>query len=64
MGRLQELASQKDNCILFGDETLDQAVQRAGRWPIPAGIQDQVGQSSEQSDPVEDGPVHCREVGL
>jgi len=32
--------------------------------PIPANIQGQVGQSSEQPDRDEDVPTHCREVGL
>lgn len=64
MGMLHKLAFQKDNCILFRNGTLEQLVQRAGRCPIPGGIQGQVGQRSEQSDLVECILVHCREVGL
>lgn len=59
MGMLQKLASGKDNCVLFGNGTLEHVVQRAGRYRIPGGILGQVGQSSEQSDLVE-GVCHYR----
>ena len=38
--------------------------QRDGRCPIPGNIQGHVGQGSEQPDPGEDVPAHCRGVGL
>ena len=31
---------------------------------MPGNIQGQVGRGSEQPDPVEDVPAHCRVVGL
>jgi len=43
-----------------GGETLAQVAQRGGRCPIPGNIQGQVGQGSEQPDPAEDVPAHCR----
>jgi len=47
-----------------GSETLEQVAQRGGKCPIPGNIQGQVGWGSEQPDLVEDGPAHCRGVGL
>jgi len=47
-----------------GGETLAQVAQRGGRCPIPGNIPGQVGRGSEQPDPVEDVPAHCRGVGL
>jgi len=47
-----------------GGETLERVAQRGGRCPNPANIQGQVGQGSEQPDPVEDVPAHCRGAGL
>jgi len=41
-----------------GSETLAQVAQRGGGCPIPGNIQGQVGQGSEQPDPVEDVPAH------
>jgi len=35
-----------------------------GRCPIPGNIQGQVGWGSEQPDPAEDVPAHCRGVVL
>jgi len=46
-----------------GGEILAQVAQRGGRCPIPAKIQGQDGQVSEQPDLVEDDPAHCRGVG-
>ena len=43
--------------------TLAQVAQRGGRCPIPGNVQGQVGWGSEQPDPVEDVPAHCRGVG-
>jgi len=45
-------------------ETLAQVAQRGGLCPIPGNIDSQVGQGSEQSNPVEGVPAHCRGVGL
>jgi len=47
-----------------GGETLTQVPQRGGRCPIPGNIPGQVGRGSEQHDPVEDVPAHCRGVGV
>ena len=41
-----------------------QAGRRGGWCPIPRNIQGQAGRGSEQPDPVEDVPAHCRGVGL
>jgi len=30
----------------------------------PGNVQGQVGRGSEQPDPLEDVPAHCRQVGL
>ena len=46
-----------------GSETLAQAAQRGGRCPIPGTIPGQVGWGSEQCDPAEEVPAHCRGVG-
>ena len=43
---------------------MELVVQRGGRFPISGNIPGQVGWGSEQPDPVEDVPVHCRGVGL
>ena len=51
------------NTVSVG-ETLEQAAQREGRCPIPGNVQGQVGRGSEQPDLAEDGPAHCRGVGL
>jgi len=42
----------------------EQIAWGGGRCPIPGNIQGQVGQGSEQSDLIEDIPIHCRVVGL
>jgi len=47
-----------------GGEALAQVAQRGGRCPIPGNIPGQVGRGSEQPDPGEDVPAHCRGVGL
>jgi len=47
-----------------GGEPLAQVAQRGSRCPISGNIQGQVGRGSEQPDPAEDGPAHCRGVGL
>ena len=47
-----------------GGETLEQVVQRGGRCPIPGNTKAHVGGGSEQPDWVEDGPGHCRVLGL
>jgi len=41
-------------------ETLAQVAERGGRCPIPGNIPGQVGQGSEQPDPLEGVPAHCR----
>jgi len=41
-----------------------QVAQRGGRYPIPANLQGQAGQGSEQSDPIVDIPAHCSGFGL
>jgi len=43
-----------------GGETLAQVAQKGGGFPIPGNVQGQVRQGSEQPDPVEDVPAHCR----
>jgi len=45
-------------------ETLEQLAQRGGQCPIPGNIPGQAGWGSEQPDPVEDVPAHCRGVWL
>ena len=47
-----------------GGETLTQVAQQGSEGPIPGKIQGHVGQGSEQPDPVEDVPAHCRGLGL
>jgi len=47
-----------------GGETLEQVAQRGGRCPIPGNVQGQIGGGSEQPGLVEDGPAHCRGLGL
>jgi len=47
-----------------GGEAQAQVAQRGDRCPIPGNIPGQVGRGSEQPDPVEDVPAHCRGVGL
>jgi len=47
-----------------GGEALVQVAQRGSAGPIPGNIPGQVGRGSEQLDPVEDAPAHCRSVGL
>lgn len=37
---------------------------RGGEIPHPGNIQNQVGWNSEQPDPVEEDPIHCRGTGL
>jgi len=39
-------------------------IQRGSGGPIPGNIPAQVGRGSEQPDPVEDSPAHCRGLGL
>jgi len=41
-----------------------QVAQRGSGGPIPGNIQGEVRWDSEQPDPVEDVPAHCRRVGL
>jgi len=41
-----------------------QVVQRGDRCSLPGNIQGQVGRGSEQPDPVEGVPAHCRRLGL
>jgi len=43
---------------------LAQVAQRSSGGPTPGNIQDQVEWGSEQPDPGEDVPAHCRGVGL
>lgn len=43
-------------------ETLEKVTQGGGRCLVPGHSQGQVGQSSEQTDLVEN--AHCRGVGL
>ena len=45
-------------------ERMEQITQRGGRCPIPQNIPGQAGRGSEQPDPGEDVPAHCRGVGL
>jgi len=45
-------------------ETVEWISQRGSGGPIPGNIQGQVRGSSEQPDPVEDVPAHCRGGGL
>jgi len=47
-----------------GGETLEQIAQTGSGGLIPRNIQGQVGWVSEQPGLVEDGPAHCRGVGL
>jgi len=47
-----------------GGETLAQVAQTVGPCPIPGNIPGQVGRGSEQPDPGEAVPAHCRRVGL
>lgn len=47
-----------------GGETLAHLAQRSGGCPIRGTLQGQVGRGSEQPDPVEGVPAHCRVVGL
>jgi len=44
-----------------GGEALAQVAQRGGRCPIPGNIPSQAGWGSEQPDPAEDVPAHCRD---
>lgn len=51
---------------IFHDKSgkiLQQVAQRRGKCPIPVNIQDQLRQSSEQHDKVEDAPAHLRGIG-
>ena len=47
-----------------GGETLEQAVHRGYRCPIPGNIQGQFGGGFEQPDLVADVPAHCRGLDL
>jgi len=44
----------------FTVRVVKQVIQRGGQWPIPRNIQGPVEQGSEQPDPVEDVPSHCK----
>ena len=47
-----------------GGKTVEQIAQRGSGDPILGTIQGQAGQGSEKPGLVEDGPAHCRGVGL
>jgi len=42
----------------------ERVAQRGSEGPIPRNTVGQIGRGSEQPDPAEDVPAHCRVVGL